>query len=153
MDRLLPNLVLISTLLAACSGQVAPPVNSPTGSPPQAGNDPDLPTVTIQPALDSSATISTPPSLPGAEEPPGQAVSAALTGCISPECEYPRQIPGSRRLAADSATAGDRWCVQAYFTLEGQQQQVAVIVGEVVGSNPTWRPGEPMVGVGCETVE
>jgi hypothetical protein len=44
--------------------------------------------------------------------------------------------------------------VQAHFTMEGQDQLVAVLlIQEAGGSTSGWRPGEPQVGVGCETVE
>jgi len=91
---------------------------------------------------------------PAAEEPPKEVADAALAICASPECEYPRLSPGSIHLQPDSGTGADRWCVQAHFTMEGQDQLVAVLlIQEAGGSTLGWRPGEPQVGVGCETVE
>ncbi len=91
---------------------------------------------------------------PAAEQPPKDVVVAALAICVSPECQYPRLFPGSVHLQPEMATAADRWCVQAHFTMEGKDQLVAILlIQEAGGATAGWQPGEPQVGVGCETVK
>ena len=113
MSRSYVVLLFVPILLAGCSsGAVA----SATAQPP-----------TLAPAASAVSANATAAPLPigveaspAAEAPPEDAVAAALEICTSPECEYPRLSPGSVHLPPDTATAADRWCVQAHFTMEGQ---------------------------------
>ena len=147
MSRSYLVLLFVPFLVASCSsGGVA----SATA---------EAPTMAAE-ATTGSATATVAPSptgleaSPAAEDPPGEVVEAALAICTSPECEYPRLSPGSVHLQPDGGTGADRWCVQAHFTMEGQDQLVAVLlIKEAGGSTSEWRPGAPQVGVGCETIQ
>ena len=147
MSRSHVVLLFVSFLLAGCSsGAVASSTAHAPTAPPDASAV--SATATAMPLPTGSTTS------PAAEAPPEEAVAAALAICASPECEYPRLSPGSVHLPPDTTTAADRWCVQARFTMEGQDRIVAILlVQEAAGSTSQWRPGEPQIGVGCETVE
>ncbi len=147
MSRSCVVLLFVSVLLAGCSAGAVPSATAPAS------------TATAEaPAISATMTSAPPPTVPAAspasEQPPEDVVVAALAACVSPECQYPRLSPGSVHLQPDGATAADRWCVQAHFTSEGQDQLVAILlIQEVAGSTSGWRAGEAQIGVGCDTVE
>ena len=139
-------LSLIAAGLTACAAQTPEPAVAPTAQ--------DEAAATVPPT-DAAAPSPLPPSAgPPAEEPPGEAVEAALGVCVAPECDYERAVPGSRRLDADAQTGLDRWCIQASFTVEGARQEVAVVVVLQSGSGaPVWSAGEPADNTSCADVE
>lgn len=154
MNRSGVALFLSAILLTACSAPATDSASVGTAAATHSESQLNPTTTPVAARPSPSVSASAAPASPVSEEPPKEAVAAALSACISPECEYPSLRPGSRRLSPEAGSQGDRWCIQASFTVEGQQQPVAVIVsGSTNGSALEWRPGEAMGGVDCQTVK